>query len=385
MIDDLLIGAPGVDVRDEFGTFISNAGLVYAIHGGTANLQPMPASPAIVELSRVANGLSNQVAGVAFLGAYPDGQIGRSVTGETDIDGDGVPDVIFGGGEVAWVIPGDGPKTTSGSTQTRQDPTLTGGTLHNANGLDARTQFKAWFYTAGTDGGLGGVSVGSAGDVNGDGTDDFMIGAGGVDLPGKVDAGKAYIVFGSPLRPVGEVLLSDIGKTVPGVAVEGFEAGDDFGRCVAGGMDVNGDGVDDALVGAPFADSLVTTPSNAGEAYVISPLSPGEVPLLGLTQAGGITTLEWSRTDRALFYNVYRGTIASLAAAGGVKTSAAARLACGIATDADIDGLPDTTDITSPPVGGGFYYLVTGRNLTGEGPLAPPGAARPRINDSQCP
>jgi len=109
------------------------------------------------------------------------------------------------------------------------------------------------------------------------------------------------------------------------------------------------------------------------------------VPLLDLTETGGITTLEWSRADRALFYNVYRGTIASLVAGGGVKTSAATKLACGITTDADSDGLPDTMDSSSLPVGGAFYYLVTGRSLAGEGPLGPFDAAPPRINDSQCP
>ncbi len=382
MIDDLLIGAPGGDVRDEFGTTISNAGFVYAIHGGSANLVPVSGR---IALNRVANGQPNQVAGTVFLGEDPNGQIGRSVTGETDINGDGVNDVVFGGNQVAWVIPGDGPKTTSGSTTTKQQPTLTGGTLRSANGLDARSQFSAWFYVAGVDGNLGGVSVGSAGDVNADGVDDLIIGAGGVDLPGKADAGKAYIVFGSRQQPGGEVLLSDIGVTVPGVVVEGFEPGDDLGRAVGGGMDVNGDSVDDALVGAPFADSLAATPPNAGEAYVISPLAPGEVPLLNLTHAGGITTLEWSRADRALIYNVYRGTAASLIGSSGVVTSTATKLACGINTDADMDGLPDTSDVTSPPSGGAFYYLVTGRNLTGEGPLAALGSMPPQINDSQCP
>ena len=385
MIDDLLIGAPGGDVQDEFGGLIANAGFVYAIHGGVANLVPGGTPAGTIELSRVANGLSDQVKGVVFLGEDPGGQIGRSVTGETDIDGDGVPDVIFGGSQEAWVIPGDDPKTQTGTSQTQQTPTLSPGGLRNANGQDVQTQYKAWFFSAGLDGNLGGVSVGTAGDVNDDGVDDLIIGAGGVNLPGKVNAGKAYIHFGSHYRPKGEVPLSDIGHVSPGVAVNGFEAGDDLGRSVGGGLDVNGDGIDDALVGAPLADALAGTQSNAGEAYVISPLTPGEVPLLLVTHTGGITTLEWDVADRAFLHSVYRGTVTSVIAMGGVFTSATTKLACGISTDVDMDGMPDTTDATSPPVDGIFYYLVTGRNLLGEGPLGPPGLVPPRINDSQCP
>jgi hypothetical protein len=333
----------------------------------------------------VANGLSDQVKGVLFLGEEPNGQIGRSVTGETDIDGDGVADVVFSGNDVAWVIPGDDPKTQTGTSQTKQQPTLTPSGLHDVNGQDVQGQYKAWFYTGGLDGVGGGLSVGTAGDVNGDGLDDLIIGAGGVDLPGKADAGKAYILFGTPFRPQGQMLLSDIGGGSPGVAVEGVEAGDDLGRSVGGRFDVNGDGIDDALVGAPLADSLAGTPANAGEAYVISPLGAGEVPLLLLTDTGGWTKLEWQVAPRALRYNVYRGTIASVIGLRGVFTSAATQLACGISTDADTNGLPDFPDPSIPGPGSIAYYLVTGRNLLGEGPLGPPASVPPRINDSQCP
>jgi hypothetical protein len=57
---------------------------------------------------------------------------------------------------------------------------------------------------------------------------------------------------------------------VPGAVVIGFEEGDQLGASVSGGFDVNADGRVDALVGAPFGDVLATTPSNAGESYVIS-------------------------------------------------------------------------------------------------------------------
>jgi hypothetical protein len=77
--------------------------------------------------------------------------------------------------------------------------------------------------------------------------------------------------------------------------------------------------------------------------------------------------------------------MASVKAMGGVFTSAATHLECGISTDADMDGLPDTLDSTIPGVGTVLYYLVTGRNLLGEGPLGPPGSEPPRINDLQCP
>ena len=112
--------------------------------------------------------------------------------------------------------------------------------------------------------------VGPAGDVNDDGLQDVVIGSAEADLPGTIDAGKVYIVYGSPVPRSGEIRLSDIGHTVPGLVVQGVAVGDRLGQSVGGGFDLNGDGIDDALVGAPFADA----PEDAGKAYVISPVAP---------------------------------------------------------------------------------------------------------------
>jgi len=227
--------------------------------------------------------------------------------------------------------------------------------------------------------------------VNGDGIDDFIVGAAGADPGGRVDAGKAYIVYGRPVPFGDEVLLSEVGVSVPGLAVsgaegvDGAEPGDGLGAAVGGGFDLTGDGVDDALVGAPFADALESIPTDAGQAYVISPVAPGEVAGLSLGKSGGSAVLEWAVPHRALVYNVYRGLLSVLRAVGHVRTSDMTQLACEIATDADTDDLPDTTDAALPPAGDAYFYLVTAENLAGEGPLGPPGAVPPRVLDAHCP
>jgi hypothetical protein len=386
-IDDLLIGAPGADVVDEFGTLMPDAGYVYAIHGGTANLTPNPTSPATIKLSRVASGAANQVTGIVFIGTAPGGDIGRSVTGAVDINGDGVPDIIIGGNGQAWIIPGDLPKTTSGTSPMAPPTNISpAGIIRGLGTSGALVTFGATLFVPGADGDIGDVQVAPAGDINGDGIPDTIFGAGNADVSGKVDAGKAYIVFGQRDFPAGVLALSDVGVTIPGVAVVGAQAGDKLGSAVSGGFDLNADGLSDVIVGAPFANSLPTTPPDAGETYIISIAAPGEVGQITVTPAvspDGAAFLEWTHASRAVSYNVYRGLISNLKSHRGVKTSNMTQLACGTNADTNTNGLPDLTDAGIPPAGDGYFYLVTGRNLTGEGLL---GSGTPSpILDSQCP
>ena len=89
--------------------------------------------------------------------------------------------------------------------------------------------------------------------------------------------------------------------------------------------------------------------------------------------------------DQAVSYNVYRGLLSTLLAAGELRTSDMTQLACAIQTDADMDQLPDTTDDNVPVSRDGYTYLISGNNVNGEGPLGPVNADPLRVHDAQCP
>ncbi len=96
-----------------------------------------------------------------------------------------------------------------------------------------------------------GYSVSSAGDVNGDGYGDIVVGAYGNDAGGSA-AGRAYVFFGGTAPDA----VSDF--TVTGEATL-----DNLGYAVAGAGDLDGDGFGDVVIAAPFAD--------AGRAYFCTP------------------------------------------------------------------------------------------------------------------
>ena len=111
---------------------------------------------------------------------------------------------------------------------------------------------------------VAGLEVSSAGDVNGDGIGDLVVGARLNDASGT-DAGAAYVIFGTT-SSVSAVNLDNVASGTGGFKITGEAAGDQVGFAVSSAGDVNGDGLDDLLVGARFNDAGGT---DAGAAYVI--------------------------------------------------------------------------------------------------------------------
>ncbi|MBT3223884.1 MAG: hypothetical protein HN348_32855 [Proteobacteria bacterium] len=172
-------------------------------------------------------------ASTGLQGAPYSSDAGYSVSGAGDVNGDGYDDVLIGSWDdegVAYLVLG----SASGI------PSMA---LGNADTVFFHQQYFD----------LLGEAVSRAGDVNGDGYDDVLLGAlGHADFKGA-----AYIVLGSA-EPVDSLAVADADTTLKGEA-EGDYAGD----AVAGGGDINGDGYDDILVGAKYHSD------EAGVAYLL--------------------------------------------------------------------------------------------------------------------
>ena len=93
-----------------------------------------------------------------------------------------------------------------------------------------------------------GNSVASAGDVNGDGRADVIVGAHRADPSSRTNAGSTYVVYGT--ASPSNVDLASLGSS--GFRIDGAAAGDVSGSSVASAGDVNGDGRADVIVGAPY-------------------------------------------------------------------------------------------------------------------------------------
>jgi hypothetical protein len=256
---DVIVGATGSDAGGV------DAGRAYVFYGGP---------------------LADAVADLTLTGAAASDQFGYSVSAAGDVNGDGYADLFVGA-----------PFNDTGGTDVGRAYVYYGGP-----GADAVADLTLTGAAAGDNFGL---SVAGAGDVNGDGYGDLVVGASGNDAGGS-NAGRAYVYFGaSAPDAIADVILT------------GAAAGDDFGWSVSGAGDVNGDGYGDVVAGAILND---TGGVNAGQASVVAVYPYQVMTPNGGDQwvAGSPGTVRWRGHDPADIYLSTDGGATWLVVAAGV-------------------------------------------------------------------
>ena len=128
-----------------------------------------------------------------------------------------------------------------------------------------------------------GYSVSGAGDVNGDGLDDLIIGSPESDPNGPL-SGASFVVFGKTDGEAVELsaIEANSGTTAAGFMINGVSADDSSGRSsVSNAGDVNGDGLDDLIIGAMGDDP---NGSGSGASFLVYGKSSGEAVELSAVQ-----------------------------------------------------------------------------------------------------
>ncbi|MCP4055463.1 MAG: hypothetical protein GY739_20970, partial [Mesoflavibacter sp.] len=176
----------------------------------------------------------------------------------------------------------DGGGTGSGSTYliNADDLAALDGADGSTDGVISLAQVAATgtsYEFVGEDGSdYSGYSVSSAGDVDGDGNDDLLIGAPLADDGGGNGSGSTYLINADDLAALdgadgstdGVISLAQVAATGTSYEFVGEDGGDNSGNSVSSAGDVDGDGNDDLLIGAYLADDGGGT--NSGSSYLIN-------------------------------------------------------------------------------------------------------------------
>jgi hypothetical protein len=195
-----------------------------------------------VDLRDVADGLG----GFALAGEAPGDRAGWAVAGVRDVNGDGFDDFAFaayGADDLrgrTYVVFG----RDDGVAPSLPDLLVDAGLV-----IDGEHH-----------GDFSGAALSPAGDMNGDGLADLAVGAWRASSDLEL-AGRAYVVFGR--AESGRLDLAEVADGTGGFAIEGERASGFAGHSLAGGADVDGDAVDDLVIGAYGANA------NAGRTYVV--------------------------------------------------------------------------------------------------------------------
>lgn len=199
----------------------------------------------------------------------------------------------------------------------------------------------------------------AVGDFNKDGFQDIVIGAPDADFTPaapatpRANAGAVYVIFGKATFATGAVIDTALTSTSqPDIRIFGANANDETGTAVAAG-DVNGDGIDDLIIGAPGFDTTTGSPAtvlheNAGAVYIIYGATSLTARTIDLSQANAVNVTITGENTNDLFGNA----LAVGDVNGGQNTTADLLVGA--------PGSSGPSPATAPRPGGGAAFLLQG-------------------------
>ncbi|MEL7466796.1 MAG: integrin alpha, partial [Pseudomonadota bacterium] len=261
-IDDIIVGAPNGDPTGR-----KQGGEAFVIFGAEDGFD------ANFDLAAL-----DGTNGFRIDGADTYDSAGRSVSSAGDINGDGIDDVIVGGSAYYGEY-GDNDSFAEAFVVFGRDDGFAPNV--DAAALDGTDGFTLAGFTTDLNANL---AVSSAGDVNGDGFDDLIVGVGQANPNGRNAAGEVFVVFGSADGFGARFDVNTLDGT-NGFRIQGADPADNLGGFVSAAGDFNGDGIDDLIIGAQFADSNA---ENSGEVTVIFGSENGFGAVIDLADIGDV-------------------------------------------------------------------------------------------------
>ena len=379
--DDVIIGVSWVGYNGDGG----RSGSTYVVFGKPDNPDESNDLNGIMSLSEL-----DGSDGFRIDGGGPVDWSGRFVS-SGDVNGDGYDDIIIG---ARYVGQYDDNGDWSGTAYV---------VFGKANDANDSSDFDAIMRLSEIDGsngfridgvnyhGLSGLS--SAGDINGDGNDDIIIGFNAVARNGNW-IGASYIVFGKANDASGastfdaNVRLSELDGS-DGFRIEGTNADDHSGLFVSSAGDFNGDGFDDVIIGAHGAESNgvssssgSTYISSSGSTYIVFGKETGFSDTIRLSDLDGSDGVRIDGAHRS--YNIDYSAVSSagdvnddgyddvIIGASGAGPNGSSYIVYGYATSGtDADENTDTAapaniivkyfvDTSNPSQSGFYFYEVAG-------------------------
>jgi len=265
-----------------------------------------------------------------------------------DVNGDGFDDLLIAGFNKVHLLSGTtGIDALNDANSLDSGAPLTdaGYDLNNVDGTNG-AEFSVPLLTS-SERGAEDFAVASTGDVNGDGLDDILIGAATADPAGTTNGGQAYLVLGDDTA---NLHSKDVTQTDIGILKFNGVDGGRAGSAVSSAGDVDGDGLQDFIIGAPDTGST-------GKAYVVL----GAAVAAAITEAAGSTANPTPTLPNVFTSGFDLDSLDTAAPAAGfaIDTGALGReigITVDSAGDFNGDGFEDVIVGSTPNTGGQYGY-----------------------------